>query len=93
MAFTSFSSDFITGSSVQAAQLAEALVHDGRRMPSDEQLAQFGRAILNETLDLLADSPLEDFTTTLCEGLIAGCIRWPSGLSGTPTSPDPNCSG
>lgn len=72
MTFTSFSSDFITGSSVQAAQLAEALVHDGRRMPSDEQLAQFGRAILNETLDLLADSPLENFTTTLCEGLIGG---------------------
>ena len=72
ISFDSFSSDFIRGSSAQANALADALVQDGRRMPGEEQLRNFGYAILNETLDLLADSPLEDFTPTIAEGLIGG---------------------
>lgn len=48
-----------------AASLEEVRPH-----PTEEALVQLGRALMTELLDVIADTALEDFQTTLAEALI-----------------------
>jgi hypothetical protein len=43
---------------------------DTRELPEPAALEQLGCALMTETLDVLADTALEDFQTTIAEGLI-----------------------
>jgi hypothetical protein len=43
---------------------------DPRQPPEPAALEQLGQALMTETLDLIADTTLEDFLTTIAEGLI-----------------------
>ncbi len=54
-----------TAFDVQAAAL-----EDPRPHPTEEALAQFGRAVMTELLDVLGDSALEDVQAILAESLI-----------------------
>lgn len=47
-----------------------AAAHDGRDHPERDELLQLGEALMTETLDVTADTALEDFQTTIAEGLI-----------------------
>jgi hypothetical protein len=43
---------------------------DPRRAPEPAALEQLGQALMTETLDVIADTALEDFRTAIAEGLI-----------------------
>jgi hypothetical protein len=43
---------------------------DGRRPPEPEALEQLGQALMTETLDVIAETALEDFQIVIGEGLI-----------------------
>jgi hypothetical protein len=47
-------------------------VEDPRPHPEEEALAQVGEAVVNELLDLIGDTALEDFQSTIVEGVIGG---------------------
>jgi hypothetical protein len=50
---------------------AQALVlEDSRSHPQEAALIQLGRSLMTETLDLIADTALEDFSGLICEALI-----------------------
>ena len=59
------SSDRLTAFEAQAL-----LLGDPRPYPQDEALHQLGHALMNEVLDLITDTALEDFTGLVCEALI-----------------------
>lgn len=46
------------------------LLEDPRPYPQDEALQQLGHALMNEVLDLITDTALEDFSSLVCEALI-----------------------
>jgi hypothetical protein len=64
-------SPFITGD-LTAFEALALKVDDPRPHPEETALAQSGEAILNEMLDLITDTALEDFQSTILEGLIGG---------------------
>ena len=64
-------SPFITGD-LTAFEALALKVDDPRPHPEEAALGQAGEAILNEMLDLVADTALEDFQATILEGLIGG---------------------
>jgi hypothetical protein len=43
---------------------------DSRELPADAQLEQLGHVLMTEVIDVLGDTQLEDFRTTICEALI-----------------------
>lgn len=47
-----------------------AAAEDDRPHPEQAQLEQLGLALMTETLDVLGDTALEDYQTTIAEGLI-----------------------
>ncbi|WP_395945698.1 DUF2493 domain-containing protein [Brevundimonas sp.] len=47
-----------------------AALDDQRAHPAEEALVQLGRALMTELLDVIADTALEDYQTTLGEALI-----------------------
>lgn len=49
-----------------------AALQDPRPHPTEPQLAQLGRAIMAEVLDMLLGGALEDHATPICETLIGG---------------------
>lgn len=58
-------SDLLTAFEAQAL-----LLEDPRPYPQDEALQQLGHALMNEVLDLVAETALEDFSGLVCEALI-----------------------
>jgi hypothetical protein len=46
------------------------LLEDPRPYPQEEALVQAGHGLMNEILDLVLDTPLEDFSGLICEALI-----------------------
>lgn len=58
-------SDHLTAFEAQAL-----LLEDPRPYPQDEALQQLGHALMNEVLDLVAETALEDFSGLVCEALI-----------------------
>ena len=46
------------------------LLEDPRPYPPDEALQQLGHGLMNEVLDMVLETPLEDFTGLVCEALI-----------------------
>jgi hypothetical protein len=58
-------SDYLTAYEAQAL-----LLEDPRPYPQDEALQQLGHALMNEVLDLVTDTALEDFSALICEALI-----------------------
>jgi hypothetical protein len=59
------SSEALTYYEAQALLLADPRAH-----PPEEALIQLGSSIMTETLDLIADTALEDFGGLICEALI-----------------------
>ncbi len=59
----------LTGALSTLEELALPL-DDPRPHPTEAALEQLGHGLMNEVLDLLTDSALEDFQTTICEALI-----------------------
>ena len=65
-----------TGSAMVVAATSDsafdlgAAFGDQRPQASEEALVQLGRALMTELLDVIADTPLEDFQTLLGEALI-----------------------
>jgi hypothetical protein len=57
--------DSLTRFEAQALQL-----EDPRPYPQDDALQQLGHGLMNELLDLVVESPLEDFSGLICEALI-----------------------
>lgn len=57
--------DSLTRFEAQALQL-----EDPRPYPQDDALQQLGHGLMNELLDLVVESPLEDFGGLICEALI-----------------------
>ncbi|HEY1926635.1 MAG TPA: DUF2493 domain-containing protein [Caulobacteraceae bacterium] len=57
--------DSLTRFEAQALQL-----EDPRPYPQDQALQQLGHGLMNELLDLVVESPLEDFSGLICEALI-----------------------
>jgi hypothetical protein len=57
--------DSLTRFEAQALQL-----EDPRPYPHDDALQQLGHGLMNELLDLVVESPLEDFSGLICEALI-----------------------
>ena len=47
-----------------------ASLGEQRPYPTEEALAQLGRAIMTELVDVISDTALEDYQTLLCEALI-----------------------
>lgn len=64
-------SPFVTGD-LSAFEALALKVDDPRPHPEELALGQAGEAILNEMLDLVAGTALEDFQPTILEGLIGG---------------------
>lgn len=62
---------FVTGD-LSAFEALALKVDDPRPHPEEDALGQAGEAILNEMLDLVAGTALEDFQPTILEGLIGG---------------------
>ena len=58
-------SDTLTGFEAQAL-----LLEDPRPYPQDDALHQLGHALMNEVLDLVTETALEDFSGLICEALI-----------------------
>ncbi|HEX7758913.1 MAG TPA: DUF2493 domain-containing protein [Caulobacteraceae bacterium] len=58
-------SDHLTAFEAQAL-----LLEDPRPYPQDAALQQLGHALMNEVLDLVAETALEDFSGLVCEALI-----------------------
>jgi len=46
------------------------LLEDPRPYPQEDALLQIGHGLMNEVLDLVIDTPLEDFSGLICEALI-----------------------
>jgi len=46
------------------------LLEDPRPYPQEEALLQIGHGLMNEVLDLVLETPLEDFSGLICEALI-----------------------
>lgn len=46
------------------------LLEDPRPYPQEDALLQIGHGLMNELLDLVVDTPLEDFSALICEALI-----------------------
>lgn len=67
---TAFAS-FLTGDMTAFEALALKL-DDPRPHPEEAALAHLGAAIINEMLDVVSDTALEDFQSTILEGLIGG---------------------
>ena len=59
------STDRLTAYEAQAL-----LLEDARPYPQDEALHQLGHALMNEVLDLVTETALEDFSGLVCEALI-----------------------
>lgn len=53
-------------------ELDTLTLDDPRPHPAEDALAQVGSALVNELLDLVAETALEDFQATLVEGVIGG---------------------
>ncbi len=47
-----------------------AAAHDDRPHPAEDQLEQLGLALMTETLDVVADTALEDYVSAIAEGLV-----------------------
>ncbi len=58
-------SDILTPFEAQAL-----LLEDPRPYPQEEALLQIGHGLMNEVLDLVIDTPLEDFSGLICEAMI-----------------------
>jgi hypothetical protein len=58
-------SDILTPFEAQAL-----LLEDPRPYPQEEALLQLGHGLMNEVLDLVLDTPLEDFSGLICEAVI-----------------------
>jgi hypothetical protein len=58
-------SDTLTSFEAQAL-----LLEDPRPYPQEEALLQIGHGLMNEVLDLVIDTPLEDFSGLICEAMI-----------------------
>jgi hypothetical protein len=59
------SADALTRFEAQALQL-----EDARPYPQEDALQQLGHGLMNELLDLVVETPLEDFSGLICEALI-----------------------
>jgi len=59
-----------TTDSLTAFEAQALLLQDPRPYPQDEALHQLGHALMNEVLDLLTETALEDFSGLVCEALI-----------------------
>ena len=46
------------------------LLEDPRPYPQEEALLQLGHGLVNEVLDLVLETPLEDFSGLICEAMI-----------------------
>ena len=58
-------SDALTNFEAQAL-----LLEDPRPYPQEEALLQIGHGLMNEVLDLVLETPLEDFSGLICEAMI-----------------------
>lgn len=68
---TRFSSSFFAGD-LTAYEAQAAALEDTRPHPTEEALVQLGQAVMNEALDLLMGTALEDFAPIVLETLIGG---------------------
>jgi hypothetical protein len=59
-----------TYDSLTAFEAQALLLEDPRPYPQDEALHQLGHALMNEVLDLVTETALEDFSGLVCEALI-----------------------
>ena len=59
-----------TSDSLTAFEAQALLLEDPRPYPQDEALRQLGHALMNEVLDLVTETALEDFGGLICEALI-----------------------
>ena len=59
-----------TSDSLTAFEAQALLLEDPRHYPQDEALQQLGHALMNEVLDLVTETALEDFSGLVCEALI-----------------------
>jgi hypothetical protein len=59
-----------TSDSLTAYEAQGLLLEDPRPYPQEEALLQVGHGLMNEVLDLVIDTPLEDFTGLICEAVI-----------------------
>ncbi|TAJ65946.1 DUF2493 domain-containing protein [Brevundimonas sp.] len=64
------SSSAFTPTSDSALGNLSASIEEGGPLPTDDALAQLGRALMTELLDVISDTALEDFQTILGEALI-----------------------
>ncbi|HYG27134.1 MAG TPA: DUF2493 domain-containing protein [Caulobacteraceae bacterium] len=66
-----FSSSFFTGD-LSSYEAQAAALEDTRPHPTEDALVQFGEAVVNEGLDLLLGTGLEDFSPIIVETIIGG---------------------
>ena len=59
-----------TTETLTALEAQALLLQDPRPYPQDEALHQLGHALMNEVLDLVTETALEDFSGLVCEALI-----------------------
>lgn len=59
-----------TSEKLTAFEAQALLLEDPRAYPQEDALHQVGHAVMNEVLDLITDTALEDFTGLICEALI-----------------------
>jgi len=59
-----------TSDNLTAYEAQALLLEDPHPYPQDEALQQLGHALMNEVLDLVTDTALEDFGALICEALI-----------------------
>ncbi|MCR5879452.1 DUF2493 domain-containing protein [Phenylobacterium sp. J367] len=65
-------SSFFNTADLDAFDARTAALQDPRPHPTEPQLAQLGRALMGEVLDMLLGGALEDHAVTICETLIGG---------------------
>lgn len=64
------SSSAFTPTSDSALGNLSASIEEGGPLPTDDALAQLGRALMTELIDVISDTALEDYQTILGEALI-----------------------
>jgi hypothetical protein len=59
-----------TSDALTSVEAQALLLEDPRPYPQEEALLQIGHGLMNEVLDLVIDTPLEDFSGLICEAMI-----------------------
>lgn len=63
---------YLETTALDAFDARTAALEDPRPHPTEPALAQLGRAVMSEVLDILLGTALEDHAAALCEGLLGG---------------------